>query len=210
MYGLHNYLNNKDIELNYRNELPDFLINKNCIFRGLEVGTYVGFYAKTILDNWPGHLYCVDVWKELSKNEYPFLIIESLTELIAETFNNLKGLEDRCTLIRSKSVKASEMFYDNFFDFIYIDANHDYKFVKEDLECWWPKLRSGGIFCGHDFIGDWNPNFVNENGNVHVYIGERYMGEYGVNKAVLEFCETNNLNFKVTKEYWGTWYLVKP
>ena len=37
------------------------------------------------------------------------------------------------------------------FDFIYIDGNHSYDFVKADLEAWWPKLKSGGAICGDDY-----------------------------------------------------------
>jgi hypothetical protein len=31
-------------------------------------------------------------------------------------------------------------------------CRHDYCGVAEDLEAYWPKLRSGGIFAGHDYI----------------------------------------------------------
>lgn len=32
------------------------------------------------------------------------------------------------------------------------DARHDYCGVAEDLELWWPKVKPGGIFAGHDYI----------------------------------------------------------
>ncbi len=38
------------------------------------------------------------------------------------------------------------------FDFIYLDARHDYCAVAEDIKCYWPKVRPGGILAGHDFI----------------------------------------------------------
>ena len=41
---------------------------------------------------------------------------------------------------------------DGFFDFIYVDARHDFKGVYEDLVAWWPKLRAGGIMAGHDYV----------------------------------------------------------
>jgi hypothetical protein len=42
---------------------------------------------------------------------------------------------------------------DGYFDFIYVDALHDFKGVYRDLTQWWPKLRAGGIFAGHDYVG---------------------------------------------------------
>jgi hypothetical protein len=39
-------------------------------------------------------------------------------------------------------------------DFVYIDANHEYEHVLEDVRAWAPKVRAGGIVSGHDYAGD--------------------------------------------------------
>ena len=36
-------------------------------------------------------------------------------------------------------------------DIVFLDADHKYKSVKEDIEAWYPKVRKGGILSGHDF-----------------------------------------------------------
>ena len=54
-------------------------------------------------------------------------------------------------------------------DSIYIDGNHEYDFVKKDLENYYPKLKDGGILAGDDFQ---IPN---------------------VRRAVLQFCCKNNI-----------------
>ena len=45
-------------------------------------------------------------------------------------------------------VQKKTRFEDGYFDFIYVDARHDFKGVWEDLVAYWPKLRAGGIFAG--------------------------------------------------------------
>ena len=53
--------------------------------------------------------------------------------------------------MRTESLKASLKFSDNHFDFVYIDANHDYEFVLKDLKTWFPKVKSKGILFGDDY-----------------------------------------------------------
>lgn len=36
-------------------------------------------------------------------------------------------------------------------DLVFIDADHSYAAVKEDIENWVEKVRPGGVICGHDF-----------------------------------------------------------
>ncbi len=48
-------------------------------------------------------------------------------------------------------MEAAEDFEDNSIDFVYIDANHGFKYVAEDLWEWSKKVRSGGVISGHDY-----------------------------------------------------------
>jgi hypothetical protein len=49
-------------------------------------------------------------------------------------------------------MEAAEMFRDESLDFVYIDGNHQFKYVAEDLATWSSKLKKGGILAGHDYI----------------------------------------------------------
>lgn len=55
-------------------------------------------------------------------------------------------------VLRMESVKAASMFPNRYFDMVFIDANHDYEAVKIDILTWMPKIRSGGIISGHDYL----------------------------------------------------------
>lgn len=50
-------------------------------------------------------------------------------------------------------------------DMVFIDGDHRYGCVRDDIKDWWPHVKRGGIICGHDY-----PNFE------------------GVRHAVNEFC----------------------
>lgn len=52
---------------------------------------------------------------------------------------------------RTTSVGAANAFEDESLDVVYIDADHKWWSVVQDLAAWWPKLRRGGVMLGHDF-----------------------------------------------------------
>lgn len=61
---------------------------------------------------------------------------------------------DRVIVMRYFSLDAAEEFADGSLDWVYLDARHDEKSVAEDIRLWYPKVKSGGIFSGHDWIPD--------------------------------------------------------
>ena len=69
-------------------------------------------------------------------------------------------------------------------DFIYIDGNHSYDFVKRDIELYYPKVKDGGVIGGHD-----------------IYFHE-------VQKAVFEFVIKNNLLNNLHAKY-PDWWIIK-
>ena len=50
------------------------------------------------------------------------------------------------------SVDAAARTADGTVDFVYIDGRHDRPCIDDDLAAWWPKVRSGGILAGHDYV----------------------------------------------------------
>ena len=70
------------------------------------------------------------------------------------------GFGDTITLIVSDSVSASRLFADRSFEWVHLDARHDYASVKADIEAWLPKVRSGGWLSGDDYNEEKWPGVV--------------------------------------------------
>lgn len=164
---------------------------------GLELGVAQGDFSNILLSNNKNlYLYLVDAWRYFESGYIDGCNLPNELQILrmATTVAKLRKFEGRYTLIRDLSLNASNIFADNFFDFIYLDSNHSYDSAKEDLSIWYPKLKPGGIFSGHDYV-DRPPQF-------------------GAKKAVDEFVEANNLTMATTSENtsdgpWLTWYLTK-
>lgn len=180
--------------------------------RGVEVGTFEGEFSKSIVGVWPGTLYMVDVWRPLDNSEYQDFSNHSVHgDVYRRAMQNISGHEDRALMVRSSSESAASIFEDGSLDFVYIDANHAYDYVVRDIELWYPKVRSGGFMCGHDYIDiDWSadPNFLENGKDKHIYT-DVYLGIFGVNPAVDEFCRRNQYDLSVTNEWFGSWCFRK-
>ncbi len=181
--------------------------------KGVEIGTFKGEFSSEIMRNWNGTLYMVDVWNEIKEgyedasNHGRFDI-----DIYGEAIKNIKGYEDRAIMIRATSEIASNIFQDESLDFVYIDANHAYDYVVQDIELWYPKVKPGGFVMGHDYIDiDWynDPKFDKNGKDKHIWSGDVYHGVFGVNPAVDEFCEKNGYKRSLTSEWFGTWCFQK-
>jgi predicted O-methyltransferase YrrM len=58
---------------------------------------------------------------------------------------------DRLTVHQSATASASAQVADGSLDFVFIDAGHGYRSVRDDIAAWWPKVTAGGWFGGHDY-----------------------------------------------------------
>jgi hypothetical protein len=202
---------------NHRNDLIKNLTNLIGNGKGVEIGVFKGEFSKHILNNWGGTLYMIDVWRPLGNEYEDASNHKEHIDAYQQTMENIKGFEDRGIMIRASSEIAANMFQDESLDFIFIDANHAYDFVVDDINLWFSKLKKGGIFSGHDYINmDWynDPNFAPNGKDKYIWATDSngsnlYHGIFGVNPAIDEFCTKNNYNVTVTKEWFGTWWFFK-
>lgn len=133
------------------------LILKNKYKIGAEIGTADGKNAFPLLSNTNIKLFCVDPY--IKYNEYTNdtkANQDILCKLKEKAYCILQPYFDnkRCIHIEDTSKNACRQIEDESLDFVFIDANHDYKFVKEDIKIWKPKVKKGGLISGHDYCSD--------------------------------------------------------
>ena len=157
--------------------------------RFLEVGSWKGrsvsFLGVEVKNQEKNiHITCVDTW--CGSVDHPdFAKIDG--NVIYNTFiENIEPIKDIITPVKMTSLEASETFEDETFDFIFIDAAHDYENVLKDMTAWYPKLKNGGLFSGHDY-GTWA----------------------GVTKAVDEWVAANNIQDFIANYEEHTWSFYK-
>lgn len=92
----------------------------------------------------------VDTWVGSEEHKEMNEIIEN--SLFGTFIDNMRPLINLINPIRTDSVSASKMYSDESLDAIFIDADHGYESVKADILAWMPKVKTGGILAGHDYI----------------------------------------------------------
>lgn len=150
----------------------------------VEIGAFCGkslayFIVEALNKNKDLKIFSVDSWKgmEYDDRESGHLndYVKKLDCTLFEHFmNNLEPVKDSFTPIQAWSHEAASEFEDKSIDYIFLDADHTYEGVKKDLEAWYPKLKTGGIFSGHDYYP--------------------HPPDDGVFRAVNEFFETHKVN----------------
>ena len=125
------------------------VVGENARF--VEVGSWKGnstSYLALVVKKHGGHIYCVDHWRG-SPGVPHHRIKKDCFEIFSQNMRVL-GYTNYITPMKMTSVKACKKFRDNTLDLVFIDADHRYKSIKRDIEIWWPKLKVGGVMCGHD------------------------------------------------------------
>lgn len=117
----------------------------------VEFGCFYGRSTRALADNTNGIIYAVDPWN----GDYPGETGEALKNINTYVYPNFKqNLKDHIESGRVKPVRAYSNDYvgdDNSVDMLFIDGDHNYKTVKDDILHALQLVRPGGIICGHDY-----------------------------------------------------------
>ena len=120
---------------------------------GVEIGVYEGINAKHCLNKLDiKYVFLIDPYMQYEKYAPKRLgskINLERAERAAHTI--LNGYGHKVRWIKKKSAEAIGAFTDDNLDFVYIDGNHAYDFVGEDILLYYPKLKVGGLLAGHDY-----------------------------------------------------------
>lgn len=145
---------------------------------GAEIGVQRGINSESILNELNiKKMYLIDAWKSYA--DYSAKWTSLNYDLVKRRFKN----DERVEIIKGFSEVAVNNIKDGSLDFVYIDANHTYEYVFQDINLWFPKVKFGGIVAGHD-----------------VCVSD-------VIKAVRDFCSDKNIDFQIDVP---DWYFVKP
>jgi len=139
---------------------------------GAEIGTDHGQYAQQLCEGISGlKLYCIDPWLPYTEGNNVHGQ-EDVDQIYEEAKKRLIPYD--CRILKSTSMEAVKTFDDNSLDFVFIDGNHEYNYVFEDITEWTKKVKPGGIVAGHDYKVD-------------------PVNDYGVIEAVNEYTKDNHI-----------------
>lgn len=120
---------------------------------GAEIGVEGGRNALIMFEELDiKHLYLIDIFDTyLGMDGSGVLCSSEVGQACYKgTVYNLRDYIDRITLIVDFSEFAVDKIKEEL-DFVYIDGNHRYEYVKKDIELYYPKIKIGGVIGGHDF-----------------------------------------------------------
>lgn len=184
-----------------RDDLPQFFIDM-----GFKVGAEVGVYKGEFSEKLAGaglKLYAIDPWRIYKDYTNP-----RGQKRLDEQYEHTKRIlspYSNAIILRKTSMEAVEDFEDNSLDFVYIDANHEFRYIAEDLSEWFKKVRPGGIVSGHDY-------FYLKSGTGaqiwHVaYVLKAFVGAYDISNYYLLGSKTPKPGEK--RDKWRSWMFVK-
>ncbi len=124
-----------------------------------EIGVWKGAFSRNILKvaN-PRKLFLIDPWICDPEFMIPGDFFDGNSAANQQEMDNIHNgvcrelASDIVEIVRKTSENAASDFSDAFFDWVYIDGNHYYDYVRQDLDLWFPKVKPGGFVTGDDYL----------------------------------------------------------
>lgn len=125
----------------------------------VEWGSYCGRSTRVLADHCPGTVYAVDNWEMLWEQEKTF----------GQFKKNTEGARGRIVPVTQDHRIITQWIYRRP-SMVFIDGDHRYDCVCQDIEFWSQWILPGGLLCGHD-----------------MWIPEAHYGIENVSRAVYEY-----------------------
>ena len=155
---------------------------------GLELGVAMGESSMTILHNCSiKKLFLIDNWKPyydyikpVPDGQPAFIVNEKeaeLHEFLTRHKIKYSGMSEKVEIIKEDSLNAVKYIEDKSLDFMFFDAMLSEKQSFEEAMAYYPKLKKGGFFMGHDAMCTEqviNPitsvkEYYNNYNSIHIY-----------------------------------------
>lgn len=140
-------------KLVYPKRFPELKLQNMSNIIGAEIGVGSGGHAFNMLSLLNiVKLYLIDPYISYGNPGHGVLLDENVALSHKEyALQKLELFDDKIIWLMDYSSEAVKYIEDGELDFIYIDGNHRYKYVKKDLELYYPKVKDGGWIAGHDY-----------------------------------------------------------
>lgn len=151
---------------------------------GIEIGVRDGWNSLDILETLSiKKLYLIDPYMAYEEYEESGDDLRKFQKFLNTkkkiAVKALKKYKNKIKFVKMFSEEASKLFKNNSLNFVYIDGNHQYEFVKKDIELYYPKIKKGGIIGGDDYY----------------FCDESKASNFGVVDAVNKFFKNKNISF---------------
>jgi len=136
----------------HRNMIPAYAASLGLTGTFVEVGVATGTFMEIVLASWPHQYIGVDRWRHVKGYDDSANVDQEQQERrYSMCIDIAKKAGERASVLRLDSKTAAATFTDKSLDVVYIDAEHTYEAVLADIQAWAPKVRPGGLLCGHDY-----------------------------------------------------------
>lgn len=159
--------------------INDYLVGKKNLV-GIEIGSYGGESTEMFLNSGAfKSFYCIDPWMaEFDPNDPTSDDGLSIAEQVFDQrFKDNKIIKKVKMLSNNAINMIDTWFQDQEVDFIYIDGDHRYEAVFDDIAHYSPLVKIGGIISGHDYV---DKTTIDKFGEIPIHI-------LGVAKAVNQY-----------------------
>jgi glycosyltransferase involved in cell wall biosynthesis len=150
--NIQGWFNYQDLYTKVVGQLPN---NSHIVEIGAWKGCSTSYLAVEIINSKKNIKFdVIDTWKGTENEEGHMTdpdIIKYNGDIFQLFLNNIASVKHVVNPIQLPSNKAYTLYDDKSLDFVFLDANHAYEPVKEDIKNWLPKIKDGGVFAGHDW-----------------------------------------------------------